>query len=337
MKPRTAKTTLVDETGEPLPTPPAAWLPRFLHGLFMASLFLVVVFTFLRFGARWSAWCELFSHFPVQYGAYLLLGAAYAFVIGAPRHALAMVAIAAVNLSVLLPFVIPRELPAEPANVIPIASVNVFIQNRDYRRTLQFVESANPDVLVVTEVDKAWLSALDSLNYRASSKFPARDWLGLAIYSRFDILAQETFPADSKDPIACAWTLKVPEGELVVIGAHPPPPQLPPDGERKAMLEDMARFVAKFSQAKPTVLIGDLNVTPWSPYFENLVRTGELQDARRGQFALKTWPTFAPPLWIPIDHCLVNHKVAVHRFAIADEVGSDHYPILCRVSVRTSQ
>lgn len=322
------------DSAEPLPTPPAKWLPRFLHNLFMASLFVVVVFTLMRFGARWSALCELFSHFPVQYGAYLLLGAAYCFAIAAPRQALGLFIFAAINLSVLLPIVIPRELPAEGDAVIPIASINVLIKNRDYRRALQFVEGANPDVLVVSEVDDEWLTALDALNYPVSSKFPARDWLGLAVYSRFEIIAQETYPAGAKDPIAAAWTLKVPGGELVVIGAHPPPPSLPPTVERKAMLAEMGQFVAKFSREKPTVLIGDLNVTPYSPYFDDLLRAADLQDARVGSKSLKTWPTSTPPLWIPIDHCLVNKDVAVHRFWTAPNFGSDHFPILCRVSLR---
>lgn len=331
---KSSKTPPPQPSAEPLPTPPAKWLPRFLHNLFMASLFVVVAFTFLRFGARWSAWCELFSHFPVQYGAYLLLGAAYCFAIAAPRQALGLFIFAAINLSVLLPIVMPRALPPEGEQVIPIASVNVLIKNRDYRRTLQFVEGANPDVLVVSEVDDEWLTALDALNYPVSRKFPARSWLGLAIYSRFEIVAQETFPAGERDPIAAAWTLKVPGGELVVIGAHPPPPSLPPTLERKAMLAELGQFVAKYAREKPTVLIGDLNVTPWSPYFADLLRTANLQDARLGSASLKTWPAFAPPLWIPIDHCLVNQDVAVHRFWTAPEMGSDHYPIQCRVSVR---
>ncbi len=320
------------QESEPLPTPPARWLPKLLHNLFMASLFLVVCFSLARFTARWSAWGELFSHFVIQYGLILLLGAAYSFAISAPRYALVMLCFASLNLSLLLPF-IPRSLPPEPADVIPISSVNVLIKNRDYRRTLNFVESASPDILIVSEVDEEWLQALDALNYPHSKKFPAVDWLGLAIYSRFEILSSETFPANSPDPYACAWTLKVKEGELVVIGAHPEPPRLPPNSERQHVLEEMTQFVAKFSKRKPTVLIGDLNVTPWSPYFESMKQGAELTDARVGQGVTQTWPAQFPPLWIPIDHCLVSKDVTVHGFWAAESVASDHFPIVCRISL----
>lgn len=322
------------ETESP-PTPPARWLPRLLHNLLMASLFLVVCFSILRFTARWSAWGELFSHFVIQYGLILLLGAAYCFATSAPRNALVLLCFSSLNLSLLLPF-LPRTLPAPPQDVIPIASVNVLIKNRDYRRTLNFAESASPDILIVSEVDDEWLQALDALNYPYSKKFLAFDWLGLAIYSRFEILSSETFPANSPDPYACAWTLKVKDRELVVIGAHPEPPRLPPNSERQRTLAAMTEFVAKYSKQKPTVLIGDLNVTPWSPYFENMKRGAELSDARAGQGVLQTWPAPFPPLWIPIDHCLVSKEVTVHGFWTAESVGSDHFPIVCRVSLAKS-
>lgn len=326
--------TAAAKTIDPEPTPPAAWLGRRIHNLFMAALFLVVLFSLARFGARWSPICELFSHFAMQYGLILLLGAAYAFAINAPRSALVMLAFSALNLSLILPFVIPKKLPPAPSDAIPIASVNVLIKNRDYRQTLSFVESANPDILVVSEVDDEWLHALDALDYPHSSKFPALNWLGLAIYSRFEILSHETFPTNDPDPIACAWTLKVKDRELVVIGAHLEPPRIPPNGERKEVLEAMTQFVAKFAKEKPTVLIGDLNVTPWSPYFEEIIVGADLTDARIGQGALQTWPTFNPLLWIPIDHCLVSKQVQLHGFYTAPSVNSDHFPILCRISLK---
>jgi endonuclease/exonuclease/phosphatase (EEP) superfamily protein YafD len=316
------------------PTPPAAWLPRRLHSLFMAALFLVVLFSLARFGARWSPLCELFSHFAMQYGLILLLGAAYLFARTRPRKALIALAFAGLNLSLVLPFAIPKKLLPAPSDAIPIASVNVLIKNRDYRQTLSFVEAANPDILIVSEVDDEWLHALDALNYPHSNKFPMFDWLGLAIYSRFEIISHETFPAKSPDPYACAWTLKVKDRELVVIGAHPEPPRLPPNGDRKKVLDEMTKFVAKFSKDKPTVLIGDLNVTPWSPYFESLANGASLTDARIGQGALHTWPTTNPLLWIPIDHCLVSKQVQLHGFYTAPSVNSDHFPILCRISLK---
>jgi endonuclease/exonuclease/phosphatase (EEP) superfamily protein YafD len=318
---------------EPLPKPLAPWLPRRLHNLIMAALFLVVVFSLARFGARWSAWCELFSHFALQYGLLLLLGAAYAFAVAAPRNALVMLAFASFNLSLLLPYAIPKALPPESGRVIPIAAVNVLIKNRDFRQTLNFVESANPDVLLVAEVDEEWLSALDALGYENSKKFPASAWLGMGIYSRYEIIAQEPFPKGSTDPFACAWTLKVEDKELVVIGVHPPPPEIPPTSQRQAMLEQMTQFIHQFSAEKPTVVMGDLNVTPWSPYLENMIQDAKLSDARIGQGVVQTWPAQIPPLWIPIDHCLVSKDIMLHRFYRGPSIGSDHFPILCRISI----
>ncbi len=82
------------------------------------------------------------------------------------------------------------------------------------------------------------------------------------------------------------------------------------------------------------MVLGDLNVTPWSPFFRDLLREGALRNARKGYGLRPTWPTMLPPLLIPVDHCLVSSGVTVHDCRAGRNVGSDHYPLVVDFSLR---
>lgn len=121
--------------------------------------------------------------------------------------------------------------------------------------------------------------------------------------------------------------LTVDEQPLTIIGAHVLAPLNRGYGQlRNTHLADLARTAR--AQSGPVLLIGDLNVTPWSPYFGALLRDAALRDSRRGFGVQPTWPVQWPPLRIPIDHCLASPSIAIHRWTRGPRVGSDHFPII---------
>jgi endonuclease/exonuclease/phosphatase (EEP) superfamily protein YafD len=126
--------------------------------------------------------------------------------------------------------------------------------------------------------------------------------------------------------------LKLEGGILNVIGTHP----LPPGGRelswsRDQQLQAVARRAAACEGA--VMLLGDLNVTSWSPIFADLLNESGLRDSRRGHGLQPTWPTDNIVLRIPIDHCLVSPGVFVHRRWIGQAVGSDHFPVFVEISL----
>ena len=78
----------------------------------------------------------------------------------------------------------------------------------------------------------------------------------------------------------------------------------------------------------PVMLIGDLNLSTWSPYFDDLIKTSGLKDSRKGFGIQATWPVKFPLLRIPIDHCLVSPSVSISNWARGPDIGSDHFPII---------
>ena len=90
-------------------------------------------------------------------------------------------------------------------------------------------------------------------------------------------------------------------------------------------------------QDGPTMLMGDLNTTPWAPTFRDFLDSSGMRDSRGGFGLQVTWPTYLPPLLIPIDHALVSPDISVRHFEVGPSVGSDHYPLLLDFTLGTVQ
>ena len=86
----------------------------------------------------------------------------------------------------------------------------------------------------------------------------------------------------------------------------------------------------------PVLLLGDMNLTPWSPAFADLLQQTGLRDGRLGFGLLPTWPARWGVLGIPIDHALISPAVTIHQMEIGRDVGSDHRPLVIEFSVSGS-
>ena len=92
---------------------------------------------------------------------------------------------------------------------------------------------------------------------------------------------------------------------------------------RNEQLLKLAEFARQTPH--PLLLLGDLNLTPWSPYFERLLAGSGLRDSRDGRGLFPTWPVGWPPLWIPVSY---THLDVYKRQALAGAVLAGGYLIL---------
>jgi endonuclease/exonuclease/phosphatase (EEP) superfamily protein YafD len=83
----------------------------------------------------------------------------------------------------------------------------------------------------------------------------------------------------------------------------------------------------------PKILIGDFNISMWSPIYSNLTKGSGLINARQAFGILPTWPTFLPFMMIPIDHCLVSSDIQVVGIKTGSPVGSDHLPLIVEIAI----
>jgi endonuclease/exonuclease/phosphatase (EEP) superfamily protein YafD len=89
----------------------------------------------------------------------------------------------------------------------------------------------------------------------------------------------------------------------------------------------------------PKICVGDLNITPWSPYYRSFVERTKLVNVRNGFGLLPSWPTFLffKCLMLPLDHCLVSDDIRVADAQTGEPIGSDHLPLIVEIELEVEQ
>jgi endonuclease/exonuclease/phosphatase (EEP) superfamily protein YafD len=299
-------------------------------GLLTAAGFIAAAGTVAGWLGRWAWWLDLASHFRVQFAIVLvLLAIAYAWA-RKWRWTAGAAALACLNLAVVLPHLLPMA-PAAPRNgkALRAMLINVNTQRGNPEAVLASIRAEKPDFLVLEEVDERWLTALAP----AFDVFPCRavetrdDNFGIGFFSRQPCAASRVITVGDAGVPSVLGRVDVDGAPLTVIGTH----ALPPGGPAYSRYRnDQLRKVAERVRAirGPVLLLGDLNVSPWSPHFRDFLDASGLRDSSRGRGLHPTWPTFHPILRIPIDHCLHSDDIAIVSLRVAESVGSDHFPLV---------
>jgi len=284
--------------------------------------------TALGFLGRFWWFFDLFSHFRVQYLLGLLVLSALLWV--ARRRAIAMgfLGFAGVNLLTVLPLYLPPS--SNPHNAWPlrVMLLNVNTERGDPARVMNEMSAVDPDLVILEEIDKNWTDKLAATTsaYPYSVTRPRNDNFGIALYSKHPIVKSALVLNDEARIPSIVATVDTPSGYLQVIATHP----LPPVGAEQSRLRNhqLAQLPTHIKPDIPTILIGDLNTTPWNYYFRRLLAESGLRDSAQGFGVQPTWPDLIWPLRLPIDHCLHSSDVIIQDRWIGAPVGSDHYPLL---------
>ena len=227
--------------------------------------------------------------------------------------------------------VLPIAVNDPSAPGLKIMSWNVWLRNKTPDQVVKIIEDCDADVVVMIEVGEE-----QSIFYKPLERiYPYCHWIpddssrGIAVLSRIEgTKFREIDLADQGMP---AIEAEIPETSsrsgFHILGVHTLSPGL---RKRTLVRNSQLKGLAEWAISLKTkaVVIGDLNITPWSPPFSRLLQEGKLLDSRlyRGNFA--SWPTDLGFLAIPIDHALVSYGTRVlHRGIGSLAPDSDHRPI----------
>ena len=286
---------------------------------------------------------EVLASFPVQL-AVLTVGVALAAAFLRSRLTLLLLAAAVVQVSfgaaaLLAGGQASVGAASEEAPSLRIVSANVLYKSSGYEQTMAFVREQDPDIFVVLEETARWRTALEeSLSeqypYRqhAEPSATVRGASGVGMYSKVPLeRVPLTVTAGDERPALLAYA-DVGGRRLLVAAVHPWTPETPTRfAKRGAQLTDVASFIALAQEE--AVMVGDFNLTPYSPEFARILQEGGLRDGAAGFGWQASWPAYLGPFGIPIDHALVTEGVVVKDFQTGENIGSDHRPLILDMSI----
>jgi len=289
------------------------------------------VFSIVGYWGELNIFFELSSHFKLQY---LLVGF-YTFIFFALVRAkkiwlLVSAFCIIVNLAEIVPwyFPAPAFAGATPGQHLRILHSNVLTSNRRYSEVISLVKAEQPDIAVFVEVSTVWAKELAVLSemFPYSYHYQESERFGSAIYSKLP-LKNPSVKAFSKRRKSLFAEVEF-QGKIIsLILAHPTVPIKQQSFiERNRQLAGIGEYAGQVKN--PLIVVGDFNTTMWSPFYKNMVKTGNLRNARSGFGILPTWPTFMPLAYIPIDHFLVSQEIGVLKIRTGRKVGSDHLPLI---------
>jgi endonuclease/exonuclease/phosphatase (EEP) superfamily protein YafD len=276
---------------------------------------------------------ELTSHFKVQYFALSLF---CALVFSKVRlwgwASLSLLGIV-LNGIVVLSWYVPNTETSAQNPHLRLLLANVNIRNKNYSALLELAKTENPDILIVQEANAGWIKQLKML-----AKFPYRVappksyGFGTVLVSRFPFEQTQILSLGSGGLESILVKIKINGKPISLLTTHPLPPISPElFRHRNSQLFAVNSVIKQLST--PKILIGDLNISMWSPVYSKLLSNTGLVNARQGIGILPTWPTTLPFLMIPIDHCLISSDINVVNIRTGRRIGSDHLPLIVELAI----
>ncbi|TGO03119.1 hypothetical protein PN36_12240 [Candidatus Thiomargarita nelsonii] len=303
----------------------------FLRRFKLLTVFLLLLSFVGYLGAvHWTF--DLFSHFKVQYFA-LLLFCAFVFLLARQWKWLFFGLLGVfINGVVVLSLYAPPSDFIRQNNTLKLLLSNVNVGNDNFSALIQLVRSEQPDILIVQEWNAHWRQQLKifdkTLPYIKTSLDSGV--FGTIVLSRFPFEEAQILSLGSGELESILVKIRVNDKVISLLTTHPWPPISGKTFEhRNSQLFEVNSFLKDLSS--PKIVIGDLNISMWSPIYSFLSQ--ELVNARQGFGILPTWPTFMPFMMIPIDHCLVSSDVNVLNLKTATSIGSDHLPLIVELAL----
>jgi endonuclease/exonuclease/phosphatase (EEP) superfamily protein YafD len=283
--------------------------------------------------------CELTSHFPLHMAAGLSVFA----MVWVAKRRWRMVTIcgvfAAINAGLVLSVLWPGEKATPQAGArLRLAAINVHTSNHRSDLVLEFLRSVDADAILLMEVNERWMDALSPLKatYPHLIAEPREDNFGIALFSRLPLTNSSVIEPGSVQVPSIATDMTVGAHSVHLLCTHPLPPGSSEYARlRNEQLQQIAGYVRR--RNSPVIVLGDLNVTPWSPYFSGLLRDSGLKNTSQGRGLFESWPAWLPLGRIPLDHCLVSRSIQVINKQLGPRVGSDHLPVVIELQVAVKE
>lgn len=208
-------------------------------------------------------------------------------------------------------------------------------KNKDYKTIFKEIDTNNPDIIGFSEVTQTWEKTLLSELKDKYPYFVTHDSIreprygGVALFSRYPLQNEKVDIFYKSQRARISANVQLPGKNFFLVLAHPKVPK-PGTTFRNEEFVEISNQIK--GQTLPAILIGDLNCTLFSAYFDKLLKSASLEDSEIGFGYQPTWSLHWPTPLFAIDHLLHNKQFVTVKRETLPKAGSDHYPLLVELA-----
>jgi endonuclease/exonuclease/phosphatase (EEP) superfamily protein YafD len=270
---------------------------------------------------------DLLAAFRPQLAALLAALGLLLWLVGS-RTAAVLVGLAGlVNLAVVAPLLLPVQHPDASGSQLRILSHNVHGGGDErFAQVTAELKQTTADLVLLYEMSPRWIDLFGESGLTFSVVHPLEE----ADHRRIMVL--------SKRPVVAAEPVELIKGSrsggiavdvmfdgrpVRILAVHTHAPR----DARSASLRDAELAAVQLwvsRQEMPVIVVGDLNVTPWSHAFRQLQSETALLNSQRGFGIQPTWPAGGGPVRVPIDHMLHDPELSTVGRSTGPSLGSAH-------------
>lgn len=208
-----------------------------------------------------------------------------------------------------------------------VATLNLQKHAADPVRAAAWVDELQPDLIVFQEVPVEWVEGMAARRtaYPAQERSTILLSGGIFVVSRYPIARVVEFHPARHWMAALVLRIRLRGRAFTVLCPHPYAPLA--SGDRWRRRNQQLRELASW-RGPDLLVVGDLNLTMFSPFYEDYRAATALRNARRGRGIHPTWPA-ALALYgvgVPIDHVLHGEAWRAVACGRGPDLGSDHLP-----------
>jgi len=298
--------------------------------------FVLFLLTVLRLFGNTNSWIiDLLSHFPVQYGVLCLILVPIFMSHNLTTMAVICCGLALLNFSVLGP-VKSDVVRSAQGTEIEVYSANLRRGNDRLRNLTKDLMRREPDIVFLVEATREQATLLEGVAGKYPYRYEAESqtYDGFFIFlSKWPMLETDTVVVDEhvRRPVLSS-RLQIHDQVIQLYGLHPHSPSR--RSRFQARNHQLKWLSDRVSESRiTTIVLGDLNITPYSPSFKKYIASSRLRAVVGSVGWRPSWPSFLPVAWIPIDHVLVSENIAISGVYRGPFIWSDHFPIIARLVI----
>ncbi|MCA9136448.1 MAG: endonuclease/exonuclease/phosphatase family protein [Planctomycetales bacterium] len=299
-----------------------------------------VLTTVLTFGARYFWVSELLANLRIQQVIAITVSLGLSLVLRQWR----LSALTAVCLLIHLLTIVPQVAfngteGRDLDNPIRVMSMNVLTSNRSFESIANEIRQVDPDLIAVIEMSSELREYMERhfVDHFPYSVTHAEDFgnFGIGIFSKFPLSETDVFRLNED-----IQSIEVRCNGRRIIATHP----IPPMGDRLfRSRNEHLQLLAKRTQQSltespqiPVIVMGDFNLTPWSPHFLDFESTSGLRRAKQGVGLTPTWYARGAsfPMGLVIDHMFVSGVLQIDEYHVGEDIGSDHRSVSMLIGTR---